>query len=396
MYSLGFSRLVNNDGDNIDYSGHFEAIMSLNRFTYHPTEERILTKKTYNSSGTLIETVIYVDENFVRVVNVSGTYDFTYVKHEGQLVGQRNPDGTKLFVHTDHEGSTSLVTNEAQTVVENATYAPFGEILAGAENRFDYESKEFDSVVGDYDFHFRKYNPSWAIFTQPDTLIQNVYDPQSLNRYSFERNNPYHYIDPTGHEGVVSLPRSRIEKINHAMELGGHILEIWNNIDLGREAQYQGQLELYREYYPSKYGSSKISISSPGFSSAEDPTREQLKEWVKVRKRDDLNLEDSNVPLSLEKSLTISTQNTQSYNNVLSGKSGDSFYGAIASLGGSVTVRSQGISQNIISVYTTTENGKQFLRYQVHKDKSEKRSWEKKNEQYKPYVAPSKSSKRRN
>ena len=49
------------------------------------------------------------------------------------------------------------------------------------------------------DFHFRKYKPQWGKFTQPDTLIQNVYDQQSLNRYAFERNNPYKYTDPTGH-----------------------------------------------------------------------------------------------------------------------------------------------------------------------------------------------------
>ncbi|MGV8150930.1 MAG: hypothetical protein ACP5NV_04330 [Candidatus Woesearchaeota archaeon] len=34
---------------------------------------------------------------------------------------------------------------------------------------------------------------------QPDTIIQNVYDPQMLNRYAFEKNNPYKNTDPTGH-----------------------------------------------------------------------------------------------------------------------------------------------------------------------------------------------------
>ena len=38
-----------------------------------------------------------------------------------------------------------------------------------------------------------------GIVCQPDTLIQNVYDPQSLNRYMFERGNPYNRVDPTGH-----------------------------------------------------------------------------------------------------------------------------------------------------------------------------------------------------
>lgn len=43
-------------------------------------------------------------------------------------------------------------------------------------------------------------NPSWGLFLQPDTLIPNTYDPQSLNRYMFERGNPYKNVDPTGHK----------------------------------------------------------------------------------------------------------------------------------------------------------------------------------------------------
>jgi RHS repeat-associated protein len=60
--------------------------------------------------------------------------------------------------------------------------------------------RDFDDGLRDVDFHFRKYQPEWAIFTQPDSLLPNVYDPQSLNRYSFERNNPYGYTDESGHE----------------------------------------------------------------------------------------------------------------------------------------------------------------------------------------------------
>ena len=181
------------------YNGSSDTGSILQEFTYHPVEERILTKKTYNSSGTLVETVIYVDENFVRVINNSGSYDFTYIKHEGQLVGQRNPDGSKLFIHTDHEGSTSLVTNEAGTIIQNTTYAPFGEILTGGYlSRFDYTSKEMDLAVGDYDFHARRYKAEWGIFIQPDKTFPSLYDPQQLNRYSFVRNNPYNFVDPTG------------------------------------------------------------------------------------------------------------------------------------------------------------------------------------------------------
>jgi RHS repeat-associated protein len=178
----------------------------LQEFVYHPTEERILLKRTYNSTNSLVERVVYVDENFVRVINTSGTYDFTYVKHEGQLVAQLNPDGSKYYIHGTHEGSTAVVTNQAGQAIENTTYSPFGEVVGGGNlSRFDYEGKEFDSLVGDYDFHFRKMKPSWGLFLQPDTLIPNVYDPQSLNRYMFERGNPYKNTDETGHTYIQYL-----------------------------------------------------------------------------------------------------------------------------------------------------------------------------------------------
>lgn len=107
--------------------------------------------------------------------------------------------------HSDHLGSSTVVTNSSGDVLENTTYSPFGEIVTGgAASRYGYEGKEFDSVVGDTDFHFRKYKAEWGIFLQPDTLLPTIYDPQKLNRYMFERANPYKYTDPDGH--AIQIP----------------------------------------------------------------------------------------------------------------------------------------------------------------------------------------------
>ena len=40
---------------------------------------------------------------------------------------------------------------------------------------------------------------------QPDSYIQNPYDPQTLNRYSYVRNNPLKYVDPSGNFFMASL-----------------------------------------------------------------------------------------------------------------------------------------------------------------------------------------------
>ncbi len=45
----------------------------------------------------------------------------------------------------------------------------------------------------------RYYDPGVGRFITPDTVVQDSYDPQSLNRYTYVRNNPINLIDPLGY-----------------------------------------------------------------------------------------------------------------------------------------------------------------------------------------------------
>ena len=49
-------------------------------------------------------------------------------------------------------------------------------------------------------YHARYYDPLLRRFTQPDTIIPNPHNPQDLNRYTYTRNNPIKYTDPSGHK----------------------------------------------------------------------------------------------------------------------------------------------------------------------------------------------------
>ncbi len=204
--------LVTGDGKYREYNefnqlvrvraGYDENGPKLEEYLWHPTEERVLAKKVYDFNQNLEEIDIYVNENLVRVINYSAggpDYDVVYVKDETGIVAEQKVGGERLFYHNDHLGSTTLITNSTGQVIENTFYEPFGGIVSGGSRRYDYEGKEFSDSTRDYDFHFRKYDPGLKIFTQPDSLLPNVYDPQQLNRYAFERNNPYYYVDPDGH-----------------------------------------------------------------------------------------------------------------------------------------------------------------------------------------------------
>ena len=45
----------------------------------------------------------------------------------------------------------------------------------------------------------RPYDPYLGRFIQPDTIVPEPENPQSLNRYTYVLNNPLRYIDPSGY-----------------------------------------------------------------------------------------------------------------------------------------------------------------------------------------------------
>lgn len=46
------------------------------------------------------------------------------------------------------------------------------------------------------------YDPELGRFIQPDTIIPDLSNPQSYNRYSYCLNDPLRYTDPSGHQGI--------------------------------------------------------------------------------------------------------------------------------------------------------------------------------------------------
>ena len=231
----GNGNLVTGDGKYREYNEFNQLIRVyegndtngdiLETYVYHPTEDRILIKfNEYEGTSSPDGAVVYINDNFDRKYDISGvptSNDTYYAKDESGIVGEVK-NGTKAFYHNDHLGSTSALTNSSGALTEETFYAPYGEIIGGrptaystssggvstrpiglpmegdGQSRYYYEGKEFSLLTDDYDFNFRKYDPELGIFTQPEQTFPDVYDPQQLNKYSFERRNPYKYVDPTG------------------------------------------------------------------------------------------------------------------------------------------------------------------------------------------------------
>ncbi len=50
------------------------------------------------------------------------------------------------------------------------------------------------------DYNARYYSPTLGRFISPDIIVPDPRNSQHLNRYSYVRNNPLKYTDPTGHK----------------------------------------------------------------------------------------------------------------------------------------------------------------------------------------------------
>ncbi|MBN2335469.1 RHS repeat-associated core domain-containing protein [Candidatus Bathyarchaeota archaeon] len=113
-------------------------------------------------------------------------------------------------------------------VIYESNYEPYGPGSgeSGSEE-YRYTGKQEDPT-GLYYFGARYYDPVTGRFTTRDIIFGNLVDPQSLNRYSYCRNNPHKYIDPDG----------RSETLAEVLAVLG-----W--------AEYQGFLEMY--WYLNEY-----------------------------------------------------------------------------------------------------------------------------------------------
>lgn len=200
MTSDGQNCYTYNDANQLSKVTKCASNQTIAEYVYDYQGNRIV-KKVYNN-GSLQKTVYSPNDGYETVKNASNgaTANTTYYQVNDINVAQKTPDGSKNYLLTDNLGSANVIINQNGNVIENSAYYPYGQIRSGGtKTKYLYTGQENDPETNlDY-YNARYYSPDMMHFTQPDTYTADIYNPQDLNEYSYVKNNPETYNDPTGH-----------------------------------------------------------------------------------------------------------------------------------------------------------------------------------------------------
>jgi RHS repeat-associated protein len=140
----------------------------------------------------------------VAETDLAGTTKSEYVFFDGERVARRDGatgTGGVFYYFSDHLKTASVVTDSTGNIKAESDYYPWGgelQFTNNDSNHYKFTGKERDSETGNDYFGARYNSSSTGRFLTPDPLGGTRIDPQTLNKYSYVRNNPINLIDPTG------------------------------------------------------------------------------------------------------------------------------------------------------------------------------------------------------
>jgi len=134
----------------------------------------------------------------------------------------------------DHLGSLTVLA-QGGSVAGTTRYLPYGAIrfetgVFPTDRRFT--GQRWEASLGLYDYRARFYDPALGRFLQPDPLVPEPGNPQALNRYAYVYNNPWRYVDGSGHLPVVPLLVAGAILALKVVDYGWTAYEAWHSLQV--------------------------------------------------------------------------------------------------------------------------------------------------------------------
>ncbi|MBI4550407.1 MAG: RHS repeat-associated core domain-containing protein [Candidatus Omnitrophica bacterium] len=140
--------------------------------------------------------------------DVTGGTSTKYIFLGDRRLATKGSSGTLRFTHEDHISSSNVITDAAGNQAALLEYDPYGATVTHsgeADPRHQFTGQENDASARLYYYGARYYDPQLGRFITADWFVEDPVNPQTMNRYSYVRNNPINYTDPTGNFSWVGL-----------------------------------------------------------------------------------------------------------------------------------------------------------------------------------------------
>jgi RHS repeat-associated protein len=215
-------RLTSGLGDTIDYDAEGRAYIGCCHG--YDADGELVTYKGVKFMSNLYEE----DSEFLIKTNY-------YYFGETRIARKRND--TVHYYLGDQIGSTSVMTDDAGTVVSRKVFSPFGKLLLQSgglnDDPFGFAAQRMEfSGSSLYHMGARRMSPGAGIFVMPDpSAAPDASRPQTLNRFSYANNSPTNLIDPTGYE--AEEPKESATPVPQYLELNLNLTGYLDAIENG-------------------------------------------------------------------------------------------------------------------------------------------------------------------
>ncbi len=186
-----------------------QGVVAVAGYAYDNGGTRIAALRAKTFVGVELEETLYIDPSFELR---NGEYTTYIHDSKGRLARLLPIDDNIIskitWLHADHLGSTSVVTSDDGTFIEETKYLPYGAVqstyrpdLGLPYEPYGFTGKEPEPDFGILYFGARYYNPHLARWLSPDPLFLHVTSEtaeKDQNLYCYASNDPVGKIDSNG------------------------------------------------------------------------------------------------------------------------------------------------------------------------------------------------------